>query len=280
MPENKSEYDLNPHTRLRVHASHIKSFLMCPAQFYFKFVKRVKAPASSAAILGRSLHKAAEINLRQKEQTFRDLPEPDIIGQFEQAWDESSKEPIHFDEDEKPGEVKDMGVSCTRSLARIIMPTIQPEPGTVEMPLEAPVINRGFDVAGRLDVIDQRKFVRDFKTTGAYPGKDKLTGKYRPTAGDIVQVTQYSLMAKAAKREIAGTELSYIHKKIAKGEIIPKVYPAEFQPTTDHESAFLRIADKLVDAVNREAYVPNPTCFVCSPEKCGYWHLCRGGAIF
>jgi hypothetical protein len=273
-----TEYAINPVNRIKIHASHIKTYLMCPAKFFFQYVSGIKVPRSSAVVLGLGVHRAAEINLTQKKESRQDLPEADIVGRFEEFWDVANQEPVIYDEEQDKGEVLDIGVACTRSLAQVIMPSIQP--AEVELKMEATITNRDFDVAGRLDCLSEKRTVHDFKTTGAYLSKD-AAGNYLPFAGDKIQMTQYKLMGNSAKLEISGIELNYILKKIpkTKGEL-PKVSNAIFAPTPDHEAAFLRISDRVVEAVKRNSFVPNPTCFICTPEKCGYWSHCRGGAIF
>jgi CRISPR/Cas system-associated exonuclease Cas4 (RecB family) len=272
------EYTIQPKARNKIHASHIKQFLMCPAIFFFRYVKGIRTPHRSALVLGKSLHRAAERNLVQKKDTRQDLPEPEILGVFEESWDLAVSEGISWEDDEKPGDEKDLGVACTQTLARVIMPPIQPQ--EVELRVEAPVLHRPYDLAGRIDTLDEKHVLRDFKTTGGYLSKNKTTGFYSPTAGDIIQITQYAMLTRSARLRVDNIELTYIHKKIKKGESLPPAWPAPFAPTPDHEQAFLRIADKICDAVERESYVPNPTCFVCTPQKCSFWEHCRGGAIF
>jgi hypothetical protein len=274
-----TEWNINPANRIKIHSSHIKTFLMCPAKFFFQYVSNIKAPRSSALVLGLGVHWAAELNLGQKKESHADLPEADVVGRFEEFWDAANQEPVIYDEEQGKGEVLDIGVACTRSLARVVMPAIQP--AEVELKMEAQITNRDFDVAGRLDCLSDKKRVHDFKTTGAYCAKDQV-GNYLPFPGDKIQMTQYKLMGGAAKLDLSGgIELNYILKKIpkTKGDL-PKISNAAFAPTADHEAAFLRISDRVVEAVKRNSFVPNPTCFICSPEKCGYWEHCRGGAIF
>ncbi len=49
-------------------------FNKCPLSFYFRHILGLKEPPRGAMYLGSAFHHGVEVNLKQKVETFEDLP--------------------------------------------------------------------------------------------------------------------------------------------------------------------------------------------------------------
>ena len=67
----------------------INMFLRCARQYEFRYIKGLRRPPSGALILGKSWHKAVELNYSQKIQTEKDLPIEDVQDCFSDAFEEA-----------------------------------------------------------------------------------------------------------------------------------------------------------------------------------------------
>ena len=90
--------------------SQVKLYLLCPLKYFYRYIQRLPAPPPSEVTLGHSFHTALETNFRQKITSQQDLPLTHVTDAFSDAWDTEAKETL-FEEGEKPGEIKDEGIT-------------------------------------------------------------------------------------------------------------------------------------------------------------------------
>jgi RecB family exonuclease len=83
--------------------SQAKTFVACPAKWYFRYVERLPEYVTGALAVGRAVHRALEGNFRQKLSSRRDLTAADLMAVFEGAAAEEFGQADLRDE-EDPGE--------------------------------------------------------------------------------------------------------------------------------------------------------------------------------
>ncbi len=234
----------------------LRMYLRCPLQYYFRYVCGLKIPPSGDVTLGRTVHETLEQNYRQKIQTRQDLPLEQLHDIFSERWEEESRY-ARFQEDEKPGHLKDDGVRLLGAYHREVAPRVQPveverefllETGVTELPLK-----------GYIDLIDEQGTIIDHKTTRR---------SFPPHAAETdIQLTAYAL----AYRALRGKPEKGLRLDVLVRTKQPKVQQL---PTTRAQAdidRFLRLAEHVERAINTGIFYPNEN-FMCG--ICGYKELC------
>ena len=268
--EEKTDYkrefkllDENPGT-VYLSASRIGMHVRCPKQYEFRYVEGLKMRPSGAMILGGSWHSALEVNYKQKIDSRSDIKVTDMTEIFADSFDERVKNEEIDWKDEKPGVVKDVGVSITILHHKQIAPTVQPV--TVEQEFLVPFTDTN-KLYGFLDVIDsvgKKRFIVENKSAGRTPSEDEVFKD--------VQLTAYSY----AYRSLYGKNEDGIRKDIAVKTKVPKT--VQMKTTRDGNSIeILRQMAKGVESNTKSGvFPPNPNSFLCSKKWCGFWDLCMG----
>lgn len=221
--------------------------------------------APTWAITGRSAHKAEEMNYRQKQDTFVDLPVKDVkeiaATEFE-ATLVNPKEEIIWGEGETPGMTKDRTVLAVETYHLRIAPDVQPILVEESIELELPW---GTTLLGQMDVVDQHTNIRDTKHVS-----------YKPRTGDDVYGTQPGIYGWAYQKmtgEIPKFTYDYVvmGRKDARRPIpeIDQVPTPMSQERIDRALERVRATETLI----RTGAAPaNPSAFNCG--GCGYRAIC------
>lgn len=235
----------------------IKMYLRCPLQYKFRYVDGLKIPPVSAITLGRSIHSALEINYSQKIKTKQDLPIHQVTDLFSDLWESDVKETI-FEEDEKPGQVKDEGVGLITTYHNQISPTIQPK--VVEKDFELSFQNVDYTLKGKLDLVDNQDIIIDHKTTKRSMPEENINTD--------LQLTCYSL----AYRHALGLKEKALRFDVMVRTKKPKVQQLTTQRTQADLDRFLKILAYVSKAIKTGIFYPNENYF-CG--ICGYKELCK-----
>lgn len=160
----------------------LKTFRTCPQQWAFAYLDNIKAPPSVALKLGVAAHEAVEHNYTQKVETRADLPEDEVADAFSTAWDREIVEVEQPSED--PAKAKDAGVKLTRLYHKRVAPETQPL--WVERSTQFRVVSShgpGCELGGEcscgtvfnttIDLVDEKRQVRDLKTTARRPSEGR-----------------------------------------------------------------------------------------------------------
>lgn len=237
--------------------SQLKMYLRCPLQYKFRYVDGLIIPPRSELTLGKSIHGTLEENYRQKIKTETDLPLEHITGLFSDRWDKAAIDTI-FDEDEKPGKVKDEGISLLKTYHEIVAPKVQPV--EVEREFNFPIQDESYTLKGYFDLIDKDSFIIDHKTTKRSMRQDMIDSD--------IQLTAYSL----AYRKLLGKEEKGLRFDVMVRTKVPKIQQL---PTTRSEEDIRRFLKRLVyvnKAIESGIFYPNEN-FMC--PNCGYRELCK-----
>jgi RecB family exonuclease len=236
-------------------ASSVTTFLRCGMQWYYGYVAAVKSPPSLKQARGVAVHKAVEVNMRQKITTRVDMPIDDVADAYATEFDVLSDD-IESDRHEI-GDYKDSGIKLTRLHTKTIAPEIQPV--WVEQPVQFKINDIPF--SGQVDLLDDESRIRDTKTTARKPTADSY----------ILNMTGYAL----SYRQITGT----IETDTVLDYLVATKQPYYLPimaggPVSDEEIVrFANIVESVAFAIKAGRFVPNGLASgACS--WCGYKNIC------
>jgi len=238
----------------------INMFLRCPKQYYFRYIEGKKIPPAGAIVKGIVTHKAIEENYKYKMNNFEDLPVNDVLDIAAQAFtDYVTNNEVDW-QDEPPNKVKDDSIKLTKLYRLQVAPEVMPV--TVEAQVELP-INDEYYLLGFIDLVDHNRNIRDTKTTSRTPSVNSIENS--------IQLIAYS---KAYRKLFNSTENQIILDYLVSTKD-PK-YVNFTRKIDDSEFEFFDdIVNNVITAIKAGAFPPNPNNFMCSPEGCGYYKLCR-----
>lgn len=236
-------------------ASSVTTFLRCGQQWYFSYVAAIKSPPTLKQTRGLAVHKAVEVNMRQKITSRTDMPVDDVVDAYSTEFDVISGE---VEEDlHELGEYKDSGVKLTRMHTRIVAPEVQPV--WVEQPVQFSL--NGIPFSGQVDLLDEESRIRDTKTTARKPMPDSyglnMTGyalSFRQLTGTIETDTMLDYLV--------ATKKPYYLPIMAGG------------PVSDEEIVrFANVVENVAASIKAGRFVPNGLVSgACS--WCGYKAIC------
>ena len=257
--------------------SQIDLFTKCPEAYRRRYIEREVIPPGIAMAKGTGLHGGSETNFRQKIETWRDLPESDIVdaavATFETELDRRGYQ--LSDEEMARGatvviaEAKDDVAAMAKAHAKSQAPEYQPvlveEPVRIEMP------DADYDMFGYLDLLAHEPTetpswdaIVDFKT-GA---------KARPK-GDVdssVQLTFYAAAAHIIREKPVDEVRLEVLIKGSQG--VRRQLLTSTRDEHDY-AALTRRVQAVWAAVQAGVFTPaKPDAWWCSPRWCGYWHTC------
>ena len=243
-----------------ISASQINTYLRCPAQYFFRYVRGIKIPPSSALTRGKCVHAGVEHNYRQKIESRQDVSVNEVTeyvaAEFEALQDETQFEP-----DEVPGQVKDVTVTLAKTYHVELAPKIQPI--LVEQEILLPIEPYGILLKGYVDLVDDKLWVRDTKTSMRSPAAAEIDKS--------LQLSAYAYSLQKITGEMPrGVALDYV---VATKE--PKVVTLEGTRNQQQINRFVNTAARVGRAISEGCFYPSEHNFLCSPEKCGYWELCH-----
>ncbi|OGS23236.1 MAG: hypothetical protein A2252_09125 [Elusimicrobia bacterium RIFOXYA2_FULL_39_19] len=235
--------------------SKIKMYLRCPLQYYYRYCEGIKIPPDAGLTLGKAVHSGIEQNFRQKITSFSDLPLNDVLDIYSTAFESYLQEEFNFGED-KPGDVKDLGVGLVKVYHAELSPKIQPV--SVEehfiLEFEAPV-EYGFQ--GYMDVIDAESNIRDSKTA-------KRSYAQNAAENDL-QLTAYNLAYKFLK----GKEPKALIFDVMVKNKTPKVQTISSPPRGEAQlNRLLKLIGFVSKSIKTGVFYPCENGQVCS--WCGY----------
>ncbi len=257
---DKERVDIMSLPKAYISPSQLNMYLRCPAQYKFRYVDQIILPPRSALTKGKAVHKGQEHNYRQKIDTFRDLKLSEVQEATAAEFEAGAQE-TEWESGEDVGKIKDDTISLASLYHTEVAPQVQPV--LVEEKVTVEFEDADYSLLGFIDVLDNKGFIRDTKTTARTPSEDEITKN--------LQLTAYSL----AHRHIMGTEETGVKLDYLVQTKTPKVVSLEAKRTEQDIKRFLSIVGRVTDAIRAGSYYPNPGNFMCSEKNCGYWKLCH-----
>lgn len=203
------------------------------------------------------------MNYRQKRESGIDLPLEEMLENFSNIFDESTKyEEILF-EKSSPEYLKDQGLKITEIHHTHIAPAVRPmlveKFFTVSLGDDFP-----YELTGVWDLVEEGGIIVDNKTQGKSKSQNDLDKD--------LQMTVYSLGYRALYGEI---EKEIRIDAVVKNKNL-KVTQLKTSRTNDECKWLLGLIENVASAIHKESFFPNPDGWHCSPIYCGYYNDCKG----
>lgn len=257
-------------TGLRLSPWAISQFKTCPRLFYYAVVENRRVPPAGATHMGKAFHKSAEGHNRFKLKTRKDLPRDELHDHFTEAWLEEPESEIRW-EGETPTRLYDDGHKLVDLFAVTSAPRIQPE--LIEHKVAMPITSE-ITLSGRLDLVDDKQTIHDYKTAAKRPQAD--------AAEDSDQVTDYEILFRhALQRPSSGFVLQHFVRP-------NKSHPLGFFEAQQSERTsaqldirrgdILAVASQAAHAMSTGLFPYAPAdSWKCSAKWCGFYEICPGG---
>ena len=250
--------------------SQINMFSNCGEQYRRRYIEGEKIPPGVAALRGRGVHGASEINFRQKIETGADLPKADLVDAAVTAFRETQyREGVWLTEEERGqgadvvvGKAIDSTVRLTGLYADNVAPAV--DPALVETRIRIELPESPYDMLGVVDVATKDHRIKDLKTAAK--------SKTQSDADSSLQLTWYGLSYQAATgHEVASVDLEVlVDTKTPKHQRL-----ATTRSRRDYEVLVQRV-NATIRAIQAGVFPPaNPGWWGCSPRFCGFFSSCR-----
>lgn len=255
-----------PHTS----ASQLAAYTKCPEAYRRRYLEHERIPPGIALLKGSGVHTGAETNMRQKVDTFRDLPVSDIIDAAVAGFDgRAQEEGVSLDDIESSrgpdvvlGEARDDVAELAAVHANQQAPEYQPVIVEREVTIELPGCSR--DLKGVVDMADTQQRIVDFKTTKRRKQEDE--------AHRSVQLTVYASAYRAVTGEApSGVLLDVLVQTKTK----TSRQVLDSTRTIDDFNALAHRINAVQAAIDAGHFPPaSPDAWWCAPKWCGFHSTC------
>lgn len=268
------------------HQSNLSEFEFCGWGWYLRHVEKARKRGTYWLCRGTGVHKARELNLRQKVESGEDL---DVDTMLDAARDAIN---INFKEEDvdtsfgdlkgfSPKIVKGRLVDSTCRMVKLDRQNNQRDmqPLEVEQKIEIHLPNWPFDLAMKLDSIDlgsERReatlspggvYISDLKTARQSWTLQKANDQYQP------KVYTLGLRAHMPGRQSA---FRYHVVVCTPKRMDVKAYSLVVSPTESQIEAVLNRFDAMHNSIQAGLFLPaNKTFWKCSPEWCEFYRSCK-----
>ena len=227
--------------------SQLDMFTRCGEQYRRRYVEGEVIPPGIAAHIGTGVHRAAEINWREKMRTGHDMPMDAIQDCAAEAYDKALQNGVFFAPDELSGatlamsEGKDTAVSLATLFRHELAPAITPA----------------------MDLYTEDKTLRDLKTSSRKWNADKAHASNQPTA------------YREAIRQATGEYPAQLIFDVLIGSRTPALQSIATTRGEDDLTILARKFQLMCRAISAGIFQPAPPDhWCCSPRFCGYFFTC------
>ncbi|MFH1953134.1 MAG: PD-(D/E)XK nuclease family protein [Pseudomonadota bacterium] len=254
-----------------IHQSSLNMALRCGEQFRRRYIEGERIPPGVAAGRGTGIHKANEINLKQKIASKKDMPLSDLQDAARDGYVNAFKNGVYIPKDKLPEKKKLLNIGlndtirCTNIYRVLVAESIRPisieEPFNLDVGLALPL-------AGTMDY-QEKPEVGDLKSTATKWPADRIDKEIQPVLYSYVHektqgvrpVFKYHVLI--ARRNKDGDPTSEEYQ------------PLEKKPTDNDYKALFAKLQIFINMLKAGIFVPaNPTSWWCGQSWCGYWYTC------
>jgi hypothetical protein len=266
-----SEQGLPPMTdRKHLSASQLDMFAKCPESWRRRYLEGEIIPPRLAMLKGSAIHSAAEHNMRQKIESYADLPVKEITDFAVSAYEDKLKRDSYtLGENETLNDAAEMK-STVASMAQVHAerqaPDYQPVAVEQRFTISLPMLDH--DLVGVADLITDQREVVDFKT-----------GKRSLSQSDADESTQLSIYAASVQRDNPGVDAVNVTLDMIT-EPGSRSAPKRVVIHSHRDRSDLPILANRVEVVSRTIaaglFPPAaPGSWWCSADWCGYYATCK-----
>ncbi len=235
----------------------IGMYTRCPFQYYCRYKCRIKKPPGAALTFGSSFGRGIDENYKHKEKERKDLPVKQVEEVFSAEWDKGKGNTL-FLPDEKPGELKDLGIKCIDIFHKEICSRVQPKEGSVQKKIVISFENVDYDILGYQDLEDENGFIVDNKTASKAWPEDRPQKELQPVIYTLPQPGKSKFRFDTA-----------IKTKV------PQTQQLEIIVTPEQKQGILKYIAYIKDAIDNRIFLPRRDHNLCSHRWCGYADLCE-----
>jgi hypothetical protein len=239
----------------------VRTFLNCSARWWFKYGLSIPETKNSALALGSAVHRAIEVNFREKVISKEDLDTLGIVAVFRDTWQDQARE-TEFRADEDPATIGKMGEQLVAKYMDEAAPWIQP--AAVELDVAGEI--GGVPVRGRVDLIDEDGCIVDVRNSARKPSG--ISPDY------AFQLATYRQITPGASGE---ARLDTLVKTKAV-QLVQQAYTVGEQEIRAVEVMYPLVQEGIASGL----YFPNRQSLTCSQRNCAYWRQCEqefGGRV-
>ena len=252
--------------------SGIKSYLTCPAKYYYERVLKVELPTSPALFIGSCVHEALA-SLHRSQMRGDVMPKEAVLAEFGSVFQAKLDEdkPV-FTQKQTRQKVFETGTKLVDAYMDSKVGS-DPRPNLgVEIHLEEDIMEGAPPLQGIIDLVkedpDGQLVIADLKTSAATPDL-----KTEAWLNEIQLVAYAVLMRHALGQEANRAELWYLVKTAT-----PKVLLNKLDTLAEVQfERFHSVYRYVVDGIDRQDFTPRPSfsCRFCDfRERCQQW---KGG---
>jgi CRISPR/Cas system-associated exonuclease Cas4 (RecB family) len=236
----------------------------CPRQFWYCYILKLRIPPGAAMVFGTSYHSTAEENFTYKLNTGNDFSAEMAKAVFSDTWDNKVDEVEWGYEEDRPGELKDIGVGLVGKYVTEFAPKRFPVAVEKEFEINIPEVERPF--RGKIDFIGQDNFLLEHKTANKSWPESRLENT------DQVQAYYLAYMNLTGEWPTGfGFDIAVKTKKPK----IQDLYTSRTSWQVEEYVGRLKTAEALISA---DVYPKtDPTNWFCSRRWCGYYGNCMAG---
>jgi len=241
--------------------SQVRTFLDCQARWWFKYGLLLPETKSSSLALGLAVHRALELNFREKLESHEDLETAGVVALFRDAWMEQAGQ-TQFTKDESQHDIRRVGERLVAKYMDEVAPTV--EPAAVEMDVHGAI--SGVPVRGRVDLLDIDGRVIDIKTASRRPSW--VSPDY------AFQLATYCQLTPGASGEVRIDSLV----KTTTPQIVQQGYAVGESDIRATQVMFPLVKE----AMHSGTYCPNRQSMLCSHKHCAFATQCEqefGGRV-
>ena len=256
-----------------IHQSSLNMALRCGEQFRRRYIDNDIIPPGVAAGRGTGVHKANEINLKQKIVTQKDMSLEDLQDAARDAYIQTFNNGVYVPKDMLSEKKKliNIGLNDTLRCTKVYIDNVAPiiKPIEIEKEFKLDVVGLELQLAGRMDY-QEAPVVGDLKTTTMKWQQDRIKNE--------IQVPFYSYV----HRQETGINPTFRYDVlIARRNKANEPTSEEYQPLeylcseTDYKALFAKIKT-FINLLKAGVFPPsNPTNWWCGSDKwCGYYWTC------
>jgi RecB family exonuclease len=242
--------------------SQAKTFIGCPAKWYFRYVERLPEYVTGALAVGRAVHRALEVNFRQKLSSRTDLAAAELLPVFEGAAAEEFGQ-ADLREEEDPAELKDVGCRCVLKYMQEAAPAIQP--ALIEHPVSGAI--GGVEVRGYVDLMDVEGRIIDLKTSAKKPAG--ISADYKLQLATYAAITPGACGLCRLDTLTKQKTVQLVHQTYHADDAAERLYIETMYPIVQ-------------DGMKDGRYWPVRDGHLCSRKYCSFWRVCErefGGTV-
>lgn len=253
-------------SNIKIRPSSIGMFMRCPKQWYYRYVENIKTKPNAAMTVGTSVHAGIEANYEQKIKSKKNLKTAQVVEVFADTFAKDKRKIDWKAEDITPDKAQAVGIKALTHYHEVRAPLIQPllveKQVTIKLDLGDGMVE---EMEGTLDLIDDKRTLRDHKTSKDKPKEVKVD--------HCIQTAIYKMGAEQEGYKVNKVEIDYIVKSAVNPTVISITVP-------DTKPLALQVIKGMRTNINAGNFMPNPDGWWCSAKWCGYHHKNGGPCRF